>query len=586
MHYLCRTFIGPSSTSSWSQYWENEPDDQGLSSSKGHLFGLIAISSAESDLPSLGRQAINVFNQTYFSSPLSVKDSLELATKNLPSNSKVSILVVIGQTVHVFTYNSAIIILKRGQQISQFSNYLSGPIQAGDRFLLLTSEFLDFFTWDKIKSILAETRVQTIEEVILPQICSPPSDASLAASLVESFADDSDEIKNDTVSINSLNPIDDRPSTIDHHKKFHFPIFVSPMDTRQTARHRRLNLIIGLLVIVLISASAIVGFRRNRASSIDSKYKELKSALDTNIQNAQSVRSLDPDSALKLVSTARGILDQMALLRPNSEIDTYKEQLTSFSGKLGSTADFNPEVFYDTSLLATNPDFNYLFSINNGLGVASLSQGRVDFVDPQNLSKASLATGLSLAGFGHFFPDQKLVLALSSSTINKLESATSTPIFTSSVGELVSAQTWNRNIYFLAKTSPYLYKLQPRSGGYGLPLSWATSKIDFTPVSLAIDGQIYLLGSDCRIRRFDRGQSTDFISVPVANCQNPHNLSLSLTSKELSFINGSSEVYLIDAKGQIGAVYKLKDKTFLSVAIDGNYLYLLTSDQKISRLPL
>ena len=362
MHFLCRSFIGPPSSSSWSQYWENEPDDPAASLSKGHLFGLITLSSPHPDLPSLGRQLIIALNQTYFTATLSVKDSLELAAQTLPPSSKVSLLVIIGQTAHLFTRGSTVIILKRGQQVSQFSQPLSGPIQNLDRFLLSTSEFIDFFTWEKIKSTLAENRVQTIEEIFLPQICLPGQKSNLAASLVEVFTDNSEEG-------NSLPPAEVAPPPkAPFPAKFRFldlfkprkSVFVSNFDTPQSLRRRRLNSAVGLLAIILIVTFSLIVYRHNRQSSLNSQYAKLKTSLESNIQNALAVKNLDPASALALVNQAKQILDQMNQLGPNPEVENYRQQIASFSARLGSASDFNPPSFYDTSLLAPSPAFDHL----------------------------------------------------------------------------------------------------------------------------------------------------------------------------------------------------------------------------------
>ena len=62
MHFICRPFIGKNDQSLWSQYWENEPDDD-QKFTKGHLFGLINIKNQQSEPITIGRDIIFEINR-------------------------------------------------------------------------------------------------------------------------------------------------------------------------------------------------------------------------------------------------------------------------------------------------------------------------------------------------------------------------------------------------------------------------------------------------------------------------------------------------------------------------------------------
>ena len=66
MHFICRSFIGKNNLNCWSQYWENEPDDE-LKLTKGHLFGLINLkNNQEEESVTIGHDIISEINQLYF----------------------------------------------------------------------------------------------------------------------------------------------------------------------------------------------------------------------------------------------------------------------------------------------------------------------------------------------------------------------------------------------------------------------------------------------------------------------------------------------------------------------------------------
>ena len=180
MHFICRSFSGNSESASQSRYWENDPDDPSLKSSKGHLFALININSPEDkDLSSIGHDISYEFNQTYYNSEdhldilSNLSQSIDSILKNpLYSEYKIDFLTAIVLNNHVFlaTYGDSKVIFKRNDKISILLNNIdnqietiSGPIQSEDRLFLLTNSFFEKITWKKIKQFLSDSKLEIVD---------------------------------------------------------------------------------------------------------------------------------------------------------------------------------------------------------------------------------------------------------------------------------------------------------------------------------------------------------------------------------------------------------------------------------------
>ena len=148
MHFTCRSFIGKTTSNWWSQYWENEPDDN-QKFTKGHLFGLISLESASTpNLQDIGREIISQINQFYFSlDSFSVNQNLHQTLSHLQQDPQfsdfkidIALVVIVNQQSFFVTLGDFKVIIRRQSKISQLlsgtnQNIASifGPVTDGDQ---------------------------------------------------------------------------------------------------------------------------------------------------------------------------------------------------------------------------------------------------------------------------------------------------------------------------------------------------------------------------------------------------------------------------------------------------------------------
>lgn len=607
MHFLCRSFIGRDPTF-WSRFWENEPDDPEVRLTKGHLFSLISITDPSgADLSITGRALIDDLTSAYFS-----KDHLspELAFKAItqvlsgpdirPLTPTLVLLALVKDRLHLYLFGNTAIYLYRTSQICPLSqasigesSTLQGKVLPSDLLLFGHQSFFDQFGESSLHQPLPSTP-SALEDTFLTRLMEF-SIQSTAAALVSILPDPESVTTSPLASSAPLSTSPLPPPTQASTPKFTFfkpkPVFVSPVSSTHTQRHGTLNLFLSLGVIALIGLLVVFGYRRNQQLSVTRQTKELISQIESNLNQALSVKNLDPDAALALTQKAKTHLSKLQAINPNNpQALSLAKQVDQLAGRTGSGEDFNPPLFYDATLLSTNPSYKKMLLVGDQLALVDASSGRVDMVHLTLRSKSNFYQNPNLSSNQYYWVSGTRILAGSASGLTSIE-ASSQSLFTfSESAPYTAAATWNDNSYLVSPSLTDIFKFTPQTkNNFSPPKPWlASTKLDFSPVSIAINGKIYLLGADCRVRQFDRGNSVDFLSVPITNCRSPSSLSVSSDGSRIAFLDNSESVYLLDSSGQIKSRYAFLGKKFVDVLLHPTLskIYFLASDQKIYYLDL
>lgn len=607
MHFLCRSFIGRD-PSAWSRFWENEPDDSSLRLAKGHLFSLITLSgSSNSDLASRGRALIDEITAVYLSSasadPKSAFNAVGQTLKSNYSDFQVNLVIVslVKDQLYLFLFGQCSVYLYRGSSFSQIAHslvgdpvFISGPAQPDDLLVFGSQSFFDQFGQENLL-LPPPPSPSALEEFYQSRLIDF-SNQSTAAALVKIIPDDESVVAPPPINQPPSSPQPPPPvPTTSIPRRFPFirpkPVYVSTSSTFYHRSTRTVNFIIILLVIAAFGLLIGFGYRRNQQISTDRQIQALVGEIETKLDGALSVKNFDPDSALALTNQAKESLTRLKAITPDSvKVASLSKQIEQLAGQIGSAESFNPPLFYDTTLLAPNSKYQKMLLVGDQLALLDPGSGRVDLVHLELRSKTNYYQNSNLSEFTTFWVSASRILALSSSQISTLESSPKTLFSFSPPASYTAAASWNENSYLVGPSQTDIIKFTPQTkDNFSPPKPWLSSgKLDFSPVSIAINGKIYLLGSDCRVRLFDRGQPVAFDSVPIANCRSPSSLSVNLTGDKIAFIDNQTTVYLLDSKGQIKSRYVFSDKKFLDILLHPTLskIYFLSSDQKIYYLEL
>ncbi len=624
MHFTCRPFIGRSDPLHWCQYWENEPDDPSLVSQKGHLFGLIylAPSSPLDNLSLLGRQIIDQISADYYTSsgphPFShLSSPLTFPNILLPPETQISLAlaVVQGQRLHLAAFNPVDIFLRRGDQISHLLTNqepliqtLSGPILASDQLFLSTHSFFSAFSLDQINSTLSLPSLQNIEENFLSRLNSFTDQAGLAAALIQINFDENESpppspppapVIQSTVTPKLSSPLLPRLRLLFGRFKKRFfrrrSEYVPSPQVKTTLRRHRLRLLVAAALILAILASSYLGYRRNQSRKLEARYLNLKSQLDQKINDAQTIKNLNLDSSLESARQAENILGQMLPLKIHlDQVTSYQNQIKSLLAQTGSPDSLNLPLFYDTSLLANQSPYSRFLFTSDHLYLLDSTSGRIDLVNLPAKSTQKVITSDSVKNSLALLFSQKNLYLLKPDGFYLVNPNNISRLIDFTQGQKpitpVDAAFWNGSLYLLDSQNQTIWKFAPNSTGFSPPQDWLKSKEGFpqSPISLAINGNVWLISRDGQISSYLRGQPQDFKTSSVYHATNAIRLVTNPDSDKFAFVADDSFIYVYKKDGQSQAKFNLSPQKILDLALssDSKDIYLLSSDQKIYKIAL
>ena len=608
MHFTCRSFNGKHSSTNWSQYWENEPDDSTLTAKKGHLFGLINLNldSDSQEINNIGHDIIFEINQNYFSSDisLSILSSLEKTLSSVTTNplfnfSKLTIIlaVVLDSRLYFCIFGNGKIIVNRQKQISLILSgnegkisTISGPLQSEDKVLLCTDSFYQQISWKRIKEILSDENIQSIEENFISSIYSLNDKTTIAGTLIQ---------VHDFI---SPLPSDIPPPSPRKFKKSFIkrlftpkPIIISHQDTAQASKHKKINIIIALILLICLIISAYFGYKKNKASQIESQYQSLKSELNKKFTNIAAVKNLNIDSALAIAKESETIIQKMTALNVHSqELSQYQSQIKSILSQTGSSDNFAPEPFYDTSLIVNNPQYSKITSDNNLLYLLDSSNGRIDSIDInqksiKNISisdKIKTTTGFALNN-GSLFTLNNEGLSLVTKNGPEIKVSFNDP---DKIILPTSFNFWNGALYVLDSQNSAIWKYTPNSTGFSPPQTWLQTdqKLNSHPVSLAINGEIWVLSADGKVTPYAKGTKQEFKPSQENKITNASNLITSPDTDILAFVDADNLIYVYKKTGEVMAKYNFGNLKIAGLTLHSktNTLFILCTDQKIYKINL
>ena len=628
MHFICRSIIGSLPADNWAQYWENEPDDPLIVSLRGHLFGLIDI-TASSDISIVGHHIISALDDFYFDSS-TLKDDIPSrllgaidSVNNNPDFSATTINSLVLAIVHhgqlyLASYNSGRVILYRSPQISLILSastthiaQISGPVLPGDRLLIVTGSFYDSFNWEHIKASLSETKIQNIEENLLSSLYSLTDQSHIAAALIEINEEDVpiDPIDQPVVEAITNNPIPTKPVVASVNLlrsgfsslrqlfiKSRSSVYVSNHDLSAVNHRKKFNIFIALILLLALTVSSVLGYRKNKSNSAESQYQQYKVEIEKNLSNAVAVKNLNLDSALELGRTSRDLYQKMQLLKLHQdEMSNFDKEINSILSQTGS-ADITPyQIFYDTTLIADNTSYSKLYVKSQELYLLDTNLGRLDVLDTSLKNTKNIATLDSLKSAvsitdsnGPYLLATKGIYSVSKNNLTlKIDFSTS---LTKSVTP-IAFQSWNGSFYLIDSSTPTIFKFTPNSSGFGQGQVWLKDgeSLVSNPVSLAINGKVWTLSSDGTVTSYTRGVKEPFKTTQTVKVTNANHLIVTQDdSNLLAFTDADNLIYLYKKTGELHAKYNLSKLKILDISFNdkSTAIFVLCSDQKIYQINL
>jgi len=613
MHFICRSFSGNSESKSWSRYWENDPDDPALKSTKGHLFALININSKEEkELNSIGHDISYEFNQNYFNSEnnfdilTNLSQSIDLIIKNpLYSDYKIDfiIAVILDKNIYLASFGETKIIFKRQDKISILLNNLdskietlTGPIKNQDRIFLLTNSFFEKINWSKIKNFLADPKIQNIEENFLSAIYSLDNQKDLAAAFIEIESEDEEQLitqdENQSVVFDPIVAI--QKTSFDFSKitnlfnkfKKNNSVFVSHHESKETDKRKKISILMGIVLIIVLFLSIYFGFKKNQVQKNETKYQTLKTEIETQIENINKTKNLSLDSAREAATVAQKTVEQMVVLKIHQdEIENYNSQLKNILSQTGSSESFTPDFFFDASTIISSPQFQKLIFNDNKIYLLDPQNGRIDYYDTASKSTKSVLTSEKVKDTINFAFDKTNLYLINKSDISLVEKNNLTSKISLTNINPTDFKFWNGAVYVLDSENQTVWKYNPNASGFSKAQNWLKNdaKLELGASSLSINGKIWVLYQNGSISPYLSGVKDNFKPSQASEFTKTNNLDVTLEKELLTFVDNNNIVYLYQKSGELLSKFNLGNLKVNDIAFNeaNNLIYILCSDQKI-----
>ena len=619
MHFICRSFSGNSESKSWSRYWENDPDDPILKSTKGHLFALININSTEEkELNSIGHDINYEFNQTYFNSEnnldisTNLSQSIDSIIKNpLYSDYKIDFItaVILNDQLYLSILGDCKVIFKRHDQISILLNglenkveNLTGPIKNQDRIFLLTNSFFEKITWAKIKQFLADSKIQNIEENFLSAIYALPStiddrQSNLAAAFIEIEPEVQPEV---TTSQDYNQTISEKPVITIPKLKFNFfkifqffkkfkknnSVFVSHHETKETDKRKKISLLLGIILILSLFFSIYFGYQKNKTKTIENQYQNLKTEIEAEIENINKTKNLSLDSAREAATAAQTTIEKMVSLKIHQDqIEIYNSQLKTILSQTGSSESFVPDFLYDTSNIISNPKFQKLIFNDNKIYLLDPENGRIDYFDITNKSTKSVLISEKIKSAINLTLDKTSLYLMNKDNISLVEKTDITPKISLTDISPTDFKFWNGAAYVVDSTNQTIWKFNPNATGFSKAQNWLKNdtKLDLGAASLSINGKIWVLYQNGVVTSYLSGIESKFKASQDSEFNKTNNLDVTLEKELLAFVDNDNILYLYQKTGELLSKFNLGNLKINDIAFNqaNNEIFVLCTDQKI-----
>lgn len=608
MHFICRSFSGNSEVNSWSRYWENDPDDPFLKSTKGHLFALININSdEEKELNSIGHDINFEFNQNYFNSEnnLDVLNNLQQSINSIVKNPlysdyqiDFSVAVILNNQLFLATFGNSKVILKRQNQISILLNNsenqietLTGPIENQDRVFLLTNSFFEKITWQKIKLFLSDPKIENVEENFLSAIFSLKDQKDLAAALIEieqDHQDDQDLTINPTINIEKPNFNFPKVSQIITDHKKDSSVFISHHETKEVGKRKKLSLLLGTILLLGLFVSIYFGIEKNKTQKIEKEYQSLKTEIQSQVEKINQTKNLSLDSAREAAATAQQTVEKMTALKIHQEeVENFNSQLKDILSQTGSSQNYVPDFFYDANQISNNSQFQKIIFNDNKIYLLDSTNGRIDYLDVDSKSTKSVLVSEKIKSAINLALDKTNLYIMDKDNISLIDKDNLTSKISLTDINPTDFKFWNGAAYVIDSENQTIWKFTPNSSGFSKAQNWLKNdaKLDSDAVSLSINGKIWVLYQNGTVVPYLSGIKEDFTPSQASQFTKSDNLDVTQEKELLSFIDNNNIIYLYQKSGELLSKYNLGQLEVSDIAFDekNNFLYILGTDQKIYR---
>lgn len=359
------------------------------------------------------------------------------------------------------------------------------------------------------------------------------------------------------------------------------------VDHEGTNKRKKWAVLLGILFLILLSVSLVTGSLKIKADREAKKWRDFSEPISKNIQEATDLVAINPSGAKKLMEDVR---------------NTFNIQKTEFvNGK------------YKTQVLKLEENINNAWTITSGEKESQIEEvvniqlirpgfvgDRMSFINAGSILvlDGKLGTVVSaematknikvIAGKGENLgwldasSDGSKVLVLTPKGVNINGKETGGIVFDMAVSKPVALGRFGGNLYVLDSGNKEIYKYGAIGEGYGDRTRWLKQdqSITLSPVDMAIDSDVWLVGVSGDVERFRRGSREQFVLSGVPEGTKTSKIAVQPEGNSIAMLDTNSGVVIICSKETASCGQQLKSeklKLATDIEFDGNSLLVLVS---------
>ena len=534
---------GSPGPSGWAQVHEFKPEDEEKLQLRGHLFAVISTSKSEEGVNSVasGRELLTRLHEEYFgnttvSTFTALKGSLERVISEFQSSwgeVEISACAIVSDIVYSAAGGGAQVSVFRDGMFAKILESTketvvsaSGYPKTEDILILSTRNFFETVPVGVMRASFSGKNLETAVEAFAPIVYSRKDLGNLGVVFVGFSEENQAEVKMTEKIVGGKNKIVSNLTSfgitlkniILSKIKTGFPekkIYVKTESYEEDVvpQTKKTVVFVGILLLALLVVSIGFGIRQQRIKSLKSKYEPKLSQARHDLEEAESLFTLDPKRARELFINSKNTVDQLLAEKiSDPKIKELKGKIDEKQGSILGEYKILSNLFIDLMLLsdgfigdklAAGVSKVYVLDKNGKKVVgAAVSTKKTEIVaGPDQIASAD-----SLAAY------EDRVFTISENGVYEA----------SDKGKLVIEKSWSGdpliyayagNIYVLDQGGSTILRFPGASGVFGARQVWlsATTKIDVSGLSgWSIDGSVWLAYKNGRIQKLSLGKKDAF----------------------------------------------------------------------------
>lgn len=370
--------------------------------------------------------------------------------------------------------------------------------------------------------------------------------------------------------------------------KFNKKIYLkSPINDEVSPQSKRLTFFVALTLLILLFVGVAFGIRQKRNKDLKIQYQGILTEAQTNLDQAISLASDNPEKSRELFSVAESDLQKIDLLKvTDPKVNELRDKLVSSRESILGEYKVDSNLFLDLSLLSSGFNGDEVSSTGGNLYILDKNGKKVVKIDISTKKSKVVAGPTVIDNVSDLASYEDSVYILENDGIYEVDSGKKKVIDSSWQGDAF-IRVFGGNMYVLDKNANTINRYSGIPLGFAEKQNWlsASTQVNFKDAKMwGIDGAVYVLYPNSKILKYSQGAPQSFrlsgITPEIGNTDaiyaDPDNSYIYLLDK------AGKRVVVTDKKGTYKAQYiddKIGDAINLAVSEKDKKIILLTGEK-------